>query len=488
MGDRTADADYLMWAGPSRAPTAKDWGRSGRRLTRGKSTEPLETLGDTGMFSRPSFRESRNHRGWLTTGLLALFSLSSSTQPAEGTDVEFTFDLNHRIGSIAGLTTAHPVHFGPDEHVDLLVAGGFEIVWFENDGGVNGSLPRFIRHKVIFSDDIKSYAAFPADLDLDGDTDVLVRFGRYDNDENLLHTELAWLENDGAAVPTFTERLIDTVAESGIFPRFARIHVADINGDGFPDPLMSSLEFGQVMWYEHDGTEAPTFIRHVVSTDAMGVDRLYADDVNRDNHTDILWASRTSNLVAWYENDGGSSPSFTLRTIATLTGEDGVRSLFTSDVNGDGFRDILINNHWFEHDSNTPPDFVWHSLEPDPNCGSGTDLISRHFTIEDVADIDADGNSDILGVMVYRSRRSPIGIDSMKPEILINDLPTTPGFTEQLCFGRSRATVSPLFGVDIDGDGDLDVVHTQASVDLDWSESLLLDFTNTHPIWLRLTE
>ena len=399
--------------------------------------------------------------------------------------MEFTIDSNHHFGIVYDLTTAHPVHFGTDEHVDFLVAGGSEIVWFMNDGGTNGNLPRFRRYQVIFSDDIYWYAAFPADLDLDGDTDVLARFGRYDNDENLLHTELAWLENDGAAVPTFTLHLIDTVSESDPFPRFARIHVADLNGDGFPDPLMSSLEFGQIVWYEHDGTEFPTFIRHVVATDATGVDRLYADDVNRDNHADILWASRTSNLVAWYENDGESSPSFTLRTIATLTDENGVRSLFTSDVNGDGLRDILINNHWFEHNGNTPPDFARHDLEPDPNRSPRTRLRLRHFTIEDVADVDNDGDSDILGIMQYSGR---LPSDIKEPDILLNDTPTSPAFTRRLYFGQSTSAKSPLFAVDIEADGDLDLIQNGGSFKLDWYENLLLDFTNAHPIWLRLTE
>ena len=54
---------------------------------------------------------------------------------------------------------------------------------------------------------------------------------------------------------------------------------------------------------------------------------------------DVLSASYADDTIAWYENDGGSPPSWTAYTITTSA--DAARCVFATDVDGDGDVDVL---------------------------------------------------------------------------------------------------------------------------------------------------
>ena len=62
-----------------------------------------------------------------------------------------------------------------------------------------------------------------------------------------------------------------------------------------------------------------------------------AADVDGDGDMDVLCASSTNDMIAWYENNG--SETFTRRTISTAA--DAAFSVFAADVDGDGDMDVL---------------------------------------------------------------------------------------------------------------------------------------------------
>ncbi len=86
------------------------------------------------------------------------------------------------------------------------------------------------------------------------------------------------------------------------------------------------------------GGEVP-FTEHVISTAADMASSVFATDVDGDGDTDVLSASEFDDKIAWYENDGGSPPSFTERVISTAA--DGAISVFATDLDGDGDIDVL---------------------------------------------------------------------------------------------------------------------------------------------------
>jgi hypothetical protein len=91
----------------------------------------------------------------------------------------------------------------------------------------------------------------------------------------------------------------------------------------------------------------------VISTNAAGARSVYATDVNGDGDTDVLSASWSDNKIAWYESDGGSPPGFTEHVISASAA--GARSVYATDVDGDGDTDVLSASQdddtiaWYEN-------------------------------------------------------------------------------------------------------------------------------------------
>ncbi|MCH8252734.1 MAG: VCBS repeat-containing protein, partial [Planctomycetes bacterium] len=127
----------------------------------------------------------------------------------------------------------------------------------------------------------------------------------------------------------FTEHVISTAAD-GAWSVFA----TDLDGDGDIDVLSASGLDDKIAWYENDGGSPPTFTEHVISANADGAASVFATDLDGDGDTDVLSASFFDDKIAWYENDGGSPPTFTERVISTAA--DNARSVFAADVDGDG--------------------------------------------------------------------------------------------------------------------------------------------------------
>jgi hypothetical protein len=76
---------------------------------------------------------------------------------------------------------------------------------------------------------------------------------------------------------------------------------------------------------------------------------------------DLLSASFDDDLIAWYESDGGSPPSFTAHTITT--GAWCARAVHAADVDRDGDMDVLSGTQR-DHD------IVWYVNEVTP-IGAG---------------------------------------------------------------------------------------------------------------------
>ncbi|MEE9269894.1 MAG: hypothetical protein V3V49_06500 [Candidatus Krumholzibacteria bacterium] len=65
------------------------------------------------------------------------------------------------------------------------------------------------------------------------------------------------------------------------------------------------------------GVDVP-FTERVISTTAIGADSVFATDVDGNGDTDVLSASFFDDKIAWYESDGGSPPTCSVRTLTLL--------------------------------------------------------------------------------------------------------------------------------------------------------------------------
>ena len=114
------------------------------------------------------------------------------------------------------------------------------------------------------------------------------------------------------AQPSFTGRTISLSADLAY-----SVFAADIDNDGDMDVLSASYNDDKIAWYENDGAADPSFTARTISTSADGARSVFAADIDGDGDLDIVSASSIDNKIAWYENDGTSDPIFIARTITT---------------------------------------------------------------------------------------------------------------------------------------------------------------------------
>ena len=320
-----------------------------------------------------------------------------------------------------------------DGDMDVLSASeeNDKIAWYENDGSGG-----FTTHTISTTAD-GAESVFAADVDGDGDMDVLSA-SHYD-------AKIAWYENDGSQ--NFTERPISTTAAGA-----RSVFAADVDGDGDMDVLSASVFDDKIAWYENDGSES--FTEHTITTTADEAGCVFAADVDGDGDMDVLTASKGDDTVAWYENDG--SQNFTAHGIITLA--DGAGWVLATDVDGDGDMDVL--SAW-EFDNT----IAWH--ENDGSQAFSTHVITTdalHARSVFVADMDGDGDIDVLSASV---------VDS-KIALYVNDGSQT--FTERTISTVAAGAVS-VFAADLDGDGDLDVLSASFFDDkIAWYENDASDF------------
>ena len=232
---------------------------------------------------------------------------------------------SHTITTAAdGARSVYAADLDSDGDLDVLSASWEDnkVAWYENNGA---SPPAFTTHVITTNAD-DAHAVYAADVDRDGDLDVL--------SASWMDKTIAWYENDGDSPPAFSRHVITTAADGAY-----AVHVADVDGDGDPDVLSASQNDDKIAWYENSGETPPAFTSHTITTNAAGALSVYAVDVDRDGDTDVLSASYLDNKVAWYENDGASPPAFTSHTITTSA--DFARSVYAADVDGDGDLDVL---------------------------------------------------------------------------------------------------------------------------------------------------
>ncbi|MEZ4880922.1 MAG: T9SS type A sorting domain-containing protein [Flavobacteriaceae bacterium] len=126
-----------------------------------------------------------------------------------------------------------------DNNKDILliaaVSGADKVVWYHNSGAGN-----FSSQIVIHNDPIDVWSIYSADLDQDGDNDVLITRGAAFNGQ------VVWFENLDGQGSFGNGNVIGTQHQ---FPR--SVIAADIDNDGDMDVIASSQNDDKIAWYEN---------------------------------------------------------------------------------------------------------------------------------------------------------------------------------------------------------------------------------------------
>ena len=232
-----------------------------------------------------------------------------------------------------------------DGDLDVLSASRADnkIAWYENR--LNEASSDFSSQQVLTGGLHWAYCVHAADLDGDGDVDVLGS----GNGKKIL-----WFENLGTSGGVFLGFGSQQVATDQV-DNCLSMDTADIDGDGALDLLSASCYDSRVSWYPNLGTVGGVFQgfgpRVVISSAVNCATNVHAADLDDDGDLDVISASNFDDKVAWYENLGGSFGPQQLITDQA----NGARSAYAADLDGDGDLDVLVASQyddrisWFEN-------------------------------------------------------------------------------------------------------------------------------------------
>jgi hypothetical protein len=233
--------------------------------------------------------------------------------------------------------------FNQDGRLDVAASSwvlGNQFAWFENDG--TPAAGEWKKH-MIEEDTPETRTMRAADFDGDGDADLLgtIRQAR----------TVVWYENrQSKGSVSWTKHIID--GES-VCP--AHGNPADMDGDGDMDVVMAlgfyyrpgsddpnasqARDDNQIVWYENRNPAKGPWKKHIISAKFDDAFEAVAGDLDGDGDIDVAATSwRNPGRVAWFENGGDPKASWTRHML-----KENWRSanqVIIADLNGDGRPDI----------------------------------------------------------------------------------------------------------------------------------------------------
>ncbi len=230
-----------------------------------------------------------------------------------------------------------------DGDMDIAVAGssGIRIFTNETGEGLTGDWQEF---------EVTDQAQFPgqviaADMDLDGDLDFVGQSLRLP----LVTPGLGWYENLGRDGSTWA--FDETIIQESAPDHASLVALIDVDVDGDPDILTRNVIYTvpippylyEVIWYENRTREGPDWPEHdfmTVSDTARDVAALASADVDADGDTDLVVGMRNPDRIEWRPRGTGDA---WLAPLLVMEFDQPIDEFLLSvaDIDQDGDRDIL---------------------------------------------------------------------------------------------------------------------------------------------------
>jgi hypothetical protein len=281
----------------------------------------------------------------------------------ENTDGQATFGPRQFIPGAIGTESLSVADMDGDGDLDVVTASYEEyaqyeakVSWYENlDGqGTFGD-----RQMIAGLDgDDANMSAVVADVDGDGDLDVLSVLRRGDDDDAEYRHETVWYSNTDGNGTFSDEQLIST----DTVWRLDTVDAADLDGDGDAD-LLANIG----SWRENLDGQGNFGDERIAAEGARYVD---AVDMDADGDLDIVAAGHMSvagdlhSYIAWHENVDGQGTFGDRQFIATRLGRIGnaiaAWDIFVqpADLDGDGEVDLISSWLWWSWPHTSY--FVWY--------------------------------------------------------------------------------------------------------------------------------
>lgn len=223
-----------------------------------------------------------------------------------------------------------------DGLVDLFVSNSFDFGYFKNNGNLKWEETDWVPCKPVNGFSFESQNMRMLDLNNDGLIDVLRDDG---------NVYFAWINGSGGPNqwkdPEF--RSLPDQSHLSFYDPFVKL--ADMNGDRMED--LVSISGGFVSYYPSKGNG--DFDHEVVMSTPIGlsqvlssVDHLSLVDINNDGFADLVFVDNGS-IKVWF-NRGNNSFRQSVEFAGTPEVIGGASAYRFADMNGDGFRDLLITS------------------------------------------------------------------------------------------------------------------------------------------------
>ncbi|MGO3183684.1 MAG: T9SS type A sorting domain-containing protein [Aequorivita sp.] len=280
-------------------------------------------------------------------------------------------------------------------------------------------------------DGVTSIAA--GDIDGDGDIDII--------STSQLDRNISWYKNlDGNGI--FARPII---IENNLFSAF-NLYLIDMDGDTDLDILVSSerYEEDKIFWYENTDGSGNFGTKQLIYTYVFDGGNLFINhaDVDGDGDIDILCATYGTNQSLWLENNNGVFIEHIIESYSFIPS-----FISIENVNGDDKPDLVVA-------SSDADEIYFHEGIDGLGAFGNPNLISD--VVKDIReyyfkDIDNDGDNDV--VTLFRNKTAWFeNLDGLG----------TFG-TRQII--QSDFGLNSIAAIDVDMDGDWDIVTADASSD-----------------------
>lgn len=276
----------------------------------------------------------------------------------------------------------------------------------------------FVDHPVVSSEVASPRRAHMADLDADGDLDLVYAST----------TKLGWIENTDGAGTFGTAQQIGDVQSSGL------ILTDDLDGDADLDVLVSVIGDHRLLSFENvdgQGTFGPA--KQLLLTGGRRYPLLV--DLDGDGDRDLVGADRNRDLIEWYENEGGAfEPS--PQELASNISANATPTAGDFDQDGDLDLFVVASDGTFLLENVEQAFHVRQIVEED-----------RYRSVQ-AADIDGDRDLDVLLADTLSATDKLFWLENLDGE----------SFSQPILIAEGHSLVDAMQTVDLDNDGNLDVV------------------------------